>query len=103
GAGPAVHRPGLHKVRTLGEVCARVDVPVLGGDDGGVLAVTLLQELGEIRSRLGAAGHRQRPTFAEVVLNIDDDQFLSHVSLLGAVVPDQCRWSLRYYPQPRTR
>ena len=73
GADDAVHGPGRDVVGRVAEVCAGVDVVVLGGDD----VVPRAGRAGgaEIAAATaGAASDGQRAALAEVVLHVDDDQ-----------------------------
>ena len=76
GLGHAVHRPRIDKVRVLREVRARVNVPILGGNDG---IVTRLEStdaicyLGALVSSKGTAG-------TEIVLDVNDDKCGLHTA-----------------------
>ena len=76
--GHAVHGPGVHEVRGVGEVRTRIDVPILGGHDCVVAVVVVLHELANERSHLGAARGRQGTALAEVVLHVHNNQCLRH-------------------------
>ncbi|GAA0549918.1 hypothetical protein GCM10009533_55570 [Saccharopolyspora spinosporotrichia] len=69
----AVGRPGVHEVRALREVTARVDVVVARGDDEAVARLPV-HEVGDGSSHVRAAGHGNAAALAEVDLHVDDDQ-----------------------------
>jgi ribosomal protein S2 len=58
----------------VGEVAARVDVIVPGGDDAVVAVAGCGQVLADAAGHRRTAGHRQRAAFAEIVLHVNDDQ-----------------------------
>jgi hypothetical protein len=66
------------EVGVLGEVGARVDVVVTGGDDDGVLPVGVPDQLGDGGGPARAALHRNAAALTEVLLHIDDDQCTTH-------------------------
>src|SRR5699024_6239753 len=72
--GDAVDGPGVDVVGVVGEVRARVDVPVLGGHDVGVTVavgvLVLTDEAGDLIAAVGGEG----TAGAEVVLDVDDDE-----------------------------
>ena len=80
GADHAVRRPAVDEVRVRGEVRRRVDVPVAGGDDDGVLALLGfgLRANGAARSRSGtrlrATAERRRHRPRRSRLHVDDDE-----------------------------
>src|SRR4029077_8661062 len=91
GAAPAVHRPGVGEVGQVGPVPAGVDVVVLGRHHdvirrGLVVAPgPVVQQLPDVTCHAGAAGDGERPTFTEVVLDVDDDQCTRHAPQASAV------------------
>ena len=76
--GHAVHGPGVHEVRGVGEVRTRIDVPILGSHDSVIAVVVVLHELANERSHFGAARGRQGTALAEVVLHVHNNQCLRH-------------------------
>ena len=74
----AVHGPGILEVGGLAEMVARVHVPVLGRDDHFVGRLVGLQVAGDQGSDLGASRSREGAAFAEVVLDVDDEQRSGH-------------------------
>src|SRR4051794_26345860 len=76
--GHTVPRPGFDEVGLGCEMGSRVDVPVGAGDDDGVIALVPLEEFGDAGGDRGTTGHGQRTPFAEVVLNVDDQQGAAH-------------------------
>ena len=70
----AVDGPGIDEVGVLGEVRARIDVPILGGDDVSVVAVMTTREASNCLGNVGATRCCQRATGAEIVLYVDDDE-----------------------------
>src|SRR5690606_33566371 len=79
GAGLAVHRPPLPEVGLLVEVLPGVDVVVLGRHHVVPPGRVLAQRGRDVGGDLGTSGHRERTTFAEVVLDVYDDQRAAHV------------------------
>ena len=69
----AVARTRVDEVRRVGEVGARIDVGVAGGHDE-VVGGLAREVRRDVARRLRAAGDRERPALAEVVLDVDDDQ-----------------------------
>ncbi len=78
GTRDAVHRPAVHVVGVVGEVVARVDVVVPGGEDVPVAGGGLGDEVGDRGGHLGPARDGQAAALAEVVLHVDDDQCPVH-------------------------
>ena len=75
----AVHRPGINVVGGFREVRARLNVPVLGGDNRVVAVVVVLyvfaNQSGNVRTALGGEG----AAGAEIVLHVNNNQCLRHV------------------------
>lgn len=69
-----VDGPGIDEIGGLGEVRARIDVPILGGDDVAVVAAMATDKAGDCVGNVGATRCCQRATGAEIVLYIDDDE-----------------------------
>jgi hypothetical protein len=59
-------------------MCARIDVPVLGGNNVVKLEVVGVNVLTDRPGDVGAAGHGKRTAFAKVVLDVNDDQGTGH-------------------------
>ena len=84
----AVRGPGVHEIRRLGEVSARIDVPILRGDDQLVLVAVRVHVGGHGLGDGVAARHRESTTFAERGLNVDDNECAGHeTSLINQYFP----------------
>ena len=78
GASDAVRRPAFLEVRCIREMRTGIDVPVLRRQHMVELVVMGLDVFADGASHGCPAGHRQGSPFAEVVLDIDDDQGTGH-------------------------
>jgi hypothetical protein len=76
--GYAVRRPAVLEVRGFREVDAGIDMPVLRCHDVVELPVVVLYVLTDGPGHGGSALHRKRAAFAEVVLDVDDDECTCH-------------------------
>lgn len=80
GADAAVRGPAVDEVGGVGEVLARVLVPVGGRDDGGVVGGVGHDVVAHQSSDVGASRHREGPALAEVALEVHEDECAtSHV------------------------
>lgn len=66
GSGLAVHRPGIHKIRMLGPVGPRLDMPILRGRDICVFAPTRVHIIRDTFGDRIASLHAQFTSFADV-------------------------------------
>ena len=73
GGRSAVWRPGVSVIGMVGKVCARIDVPILGGHHMPVGGLTA-QVVGDGVGHGGPAGYRNGAAFTEIVLHVDNDQ-----------------------------
>jgi hypothetical protein len=69
-----VRGPRVDEIRLLGEVRARIDVPVAGADDMVVASRGARQVVADPRRDGGATGDGEAAAFAEVVLYVDDNE-----------------------------
>ena len=74
----AVRGPGVHEIRRLGEVSARIDVPILRGDDQLVLVAMRVHVGGHGLGDGVTTRHREGTPFAERGLNVDDNECAGH-------------------------
>ena len=78
----AVRGPRVHEIGGLGEVSARIDVPILRGDDQLVLVAVRVHVGGHGLGDGVTARHRESTTFAERGLNVDDNECAGHETSL---------------------
>ncbi len=84
GADHTVRRPAVDEIGVVGEMVARVDVVVPGGDHDvvrrglGVLPRPVVQQLADPVRHCCATRDGEASPFAEVVLHVDDDQRTLH-------------------------
>ena len=74
----AVRGPGVHEIRCLGEVSARIDVPILRGHDQLILVTVRVHVGGHGLGDSVTARHWEGTAFAECGLNVDNDESAGH-------------------------
>ena len=77
GIGHAMRGPGINKIRLLGKVRSRINMPILRRDNHVIVVLRLKQLINSARHLITAFG-AQGTTRAEIILDINNNQCFGH-------------------------